>query len=543
MANTNLLDHLNNFYLATKKHLRSIYQKSNIYDRKISRVNNNSFEYKPSPHLLSSIIKYQKKKYKIDDFAIESIWQNNINLEDYRKLNNFFWFFSLDLKSSKEKTQFIIANWINKNNRFNKKSWEFDLTAKRIISWLSNYQLTYEESNDGFKLKFNYSIQKQANHLLNEINNSDEFENKMIGCAAIILTGLAYNNHKNYLENGLNILKKIIKSSIDNQGFPISRNIKQLSFYLKYFIIIREWFKESQNIVPEYIDENIYYLGQSYCFAWQNIKQDILFNGNYISNNNEFDQYLKRFGYKFINESKEHAGYAVLRNKSITLVMDIGSSPTKKFSKDYQSGALSFEIISNGKKLISNSGYFADKKNKFNKFSKSTALQNTLVIEDHSSSDFIKNEKSEYILRKGLKVSKKNIVYENNYWKISAAHDGYYKKFKLLHERKIEFYPEQTKFIGFDKIIKKEVTKKIKFDIRFHLNPNTKVMKTQDNKSILIELGDEGWSFSCDNFNIDIDNGLYFGNKNSYKENQNIFISGISDKSNEVIKWEISKLQ
>jgi hypothetical protein len=31
----------------------------------------------------------------------------------------------------------------------------------------------------------------------------------MIGCAAIILTGLSYNDHKNYLENGLNLLKKI----------------------------------------------------------------------------------------------------------------------------------------------------------------------------------------------------------------------------------------------------------------------------------------------------------------------------------------------
>ena len=62
MTNTNLLDNLSNFYQATKKNLRSIYQKSNIYDRKISIVNNNNFEYKPSPHLLSSIIKYQKKK-------------------------------------------------------------------------------------------------------------------------------------------------------------------------------------------------------------------------------------------------------------------------------------------------------------------------------------------------------------------------------------------------------------------------------------------------------------------------------------------------
>ena len=76
----------------------------------------------------------------------------------------------------------------------------------------------------------------------------------------------------------------------------------------------------------------------------------------------------------------------------------------------------------------------------------------------------------------------------------------------------------------------------------FILDPNSKVMKTQDNKSILIELEDEGWKFSCENFDINIDNGLYFGNKNSYIENQNIFISGISNKSDEIIKWEITKL-
>ena len=62
MTNTNLLDNLGNIYLSTKKNFRNIYQKSNIYDKKISRVNNDNFEYKPSPHLLSSIVKYQKKK-------------------------------------------------------------------------------------------------------------------------------------------------------------------------------------------------------------------------------------------------------------------------------------------------------------------------------------------------------------------------------------------------------------------------------------------------------------------------------------------------
>ena len=67
-------------------------------------------------------------------------------------------------------------------------------------------------------------------------------------------------------------------------------------------------------------------------------------------------------------------------------------------------------------------------------------------------------------------------------------------------------------------------------------------MKTQNSKFILIQLEDEGWQFSCDNYDINIDNGLYFGNKNSYQENQNIFISSMSNENEQIIKWEISKI-
>ena len=406
MINRISLGILGQLYFSIKESFKSIYKNSNFYEKKISKTLDNNFEYKPSPHLLSSIIKYQSKKYKIEDFAIESIWQKNLSSKDYEKLNNFFWFFSLDLKSSKKTAHTVIKNWISNNNRYQKKTWEFDLTSKRIISWLSNHQLTYEDSDQEYRSTFDHMIQKQTNHLLNEIKNPKEVENKMIGCAAIILTGLAYKNEKQYLENGLNLLKNIIKSSIDNQGFTKSRNIRQLIFYLKYFIIIREWFKESQSLIPEYIDETIYYLGSSYAFIWQNIKQDIFFNGNFLSENKIFDQYLKRFGYTFKNHYNELGGYAILKNKNIILAADIGSSPNKIFSKDYQAGALSFEIFSNDKKLISNAGYYSNEKNKFNKLSKSTSLHCALTIEDYSSCNFIK-KKNNLLIKKDLKVTKK----------------------------------------------------------------------------------------------------------------------------------------
>ena len=67
-------------------------------------------------------------------------------------------------------------------------------------------------------------------------------------------------------------------------------------------------------------------------------------------------------------------------------------------------------------------------------------------------------------------------------------------------------------------------------------------MKTQDNKSIFIDLDGEGWKFNSNNNNMTIDDGLYFGKKNSFVDNQNIVISGMTNDKNQTIKWEITKL-
>ena len=76
-----------------------------------------------------------------------------MNEKEYKRLNNFYWFFSLDLKSSKQTTQSIITKWILNNYKYNHKSWDFDLTAKRIISWLSCHNLTYQECEKKYKDK------------------------------------------------------------------------------------------------------------------------------------------------------------------------------------------------------------------------------------------------------------------------------------------------------------------------------------------------------------------------------------------------------
>ncbi len=542
MVLKNSFNFINEFFFYITKNIRKLYLKSSFYNKKISKINNKSLEYKPSLSILSSLIKYDKKRKNIEDFHLNSIWEkDNLKDSDYKKLHNFFWLFTIDLKSSKNITQSIIKNWIEKNENYNNKNWEIDTLSRRVISWLSNSKLTYEDGDENYKYQFISMIQKQINHLIYEINRSEHVDDKMIGCTAIILSGLCFKDEK-YINYGLNLLQEIKKNSFNSENFPKSRSFRQLVFYLKYFVLVRELLKESQNLIPEYIDEIIFYLGKGYNLLWQSIKLPLLFNGNHDADYSDFDKYLQFHGYKFKSETNEIGGYAVLKNKNISLAMDIGSNPEKEFSNNYQSGTLSFELSYAKEKVICNSGYFQNFKHRLNSISKSTATHSTLILDNNSITKFKKDLNSYSKIKKNFKILSKKIISEKNILSLSASHDAYQKEYGVVHERKIEFYPNNNRLIGSDKLIKKKNFKSTNFEIRFHLLPKSKVTKTQDRNVLLIELENSGWKFIANNYLTDVESGLYFGDKNSYIENQNIFISGTTQKEDQIINWLIEKI-
>ena len=88
----NFLNFINQFFFKISYQIRNIYLNSKYYDKKISKVGDNDLVYKPSPHLLSSLIKYQTKKININDISVDDLWDNkNFSLN----LHNQFLFFWL----------------------------------------------------------------------------------------------------------------------------------------------------------------------------------------------------------------------------------------------------------------------------------------------------------------------------------------------------------------------------------------------------------------------------------------------------------------
>ena len=73
-------------------HIRRIYLNSPIYNKKISKIDDKVIIYKPSQSILNCLIKFDKKKYNIEDFSLNSIWKDssNLNNKNFKKLHSFF---------------------------------------------------------------------------------------------------------------------------------------------------------------------------------------------------------------------------------------------------------------------------------------------------------------------------------------------------------------------------------------------------------------------------------------------------------------------
>ena len=491
---------------------RNYYFSSSFYNKKLITFIPDRVFYNPSSHLSASLTTISNDFYKITNTFSESLWKTSIkDKQKFENLHNFLWLTKLDRKNSKIITKNIINSWIDNFFNYHPNTWEMDITARRIIAWVSNTDITLEDSDKIYKEKFFLSLIKQSNFLLKNLKNLFYGPNKIICCSAIILSGIIFKeNEQNYIK-GTKELEKIIKNYFDENGFPKSRNPEEVFISLQYLILIREWFKEAQKPIPEFLNEIIQKCGSCYATLSCANKQFPLFNGATEINHKDYDIFLKNQKYKFINKNHEIADLIKIKKKKFEFFIDCGNPPPDNFAKYYQAGCLAFELISNKQKIICNSGYGKYLPPKLNSISRSTAAHSTLYINDTSSCIFQKNESINKVYGNSLiekhKVINKKYTEDKNFYSVIASHNGYEKKFGYIHTRSVKISKKEDKIFGQDELKKtRKYSKSLFYFVRFHIYPNTKIVKTKARNTIIIRLSNgEGWLLRSKTNNFEIE--------------------------------------
>ena len=528
---------------------RNYYLSSSFYNKKLVTFIPDRIFYTPSTHLSASLSTFSSDFYKISNTSPKVLWETSIqDKQKFENLHSFLWLTKLDRKNSKTITKDIIKSWIDNFFNFNPYTWEMEITARRIIAWVSNTDITLENSDKIYKEKFYLSLIKQSNFLLKNLKKLFNGPNKIICCAAIILSGMIFKENDLSYKLGIKELEKIIKNYFDENGFPKSRNPEDVFTSIKYLILIREWLKEAQKPIPDFLNEIVHKCGSCYAMLSCSNKQFPLFNGATEINNKDYDIFLKTLKYKFVSKNYEIADLIKIKKKKFEFFIDCGNPPPNIYAKNYQAGCLAFELISNRYKVICNSGYGKYLSSKLASISRSTAAHSTLYINDTSSCIFQKNESINKVYGNSLvqkhRVINKNYTEDKNFYSISASHNGYEKRFGYLHKRSVKISKKQDIIFGVDELKKtKNYSNPLSYFIRFHIYPDTKIVKTQAGNSVLISLPNgEGWLLKSNTNDFEIEKNIFLGNKNRIINNESISISGSIIESMISVIWEIERV-
>ena len=529
-----LIDSIKNFFFST-----SFYNK--FLDSKVP----SRFFFYPNPYLLSPFVNHKDLLIKISDKDVRNFWINIHKSKEKRNTHNFLWLNLVDRKNESQIIQKIIKEWISKYHNYKKDIWSNGLISLRIISWISNSEVILSGSQKNFNESFIKNLIRQINFIRKNLKDINDEGKKISAISAIILSGLVFREYYSNYKIGQRELKKFIEIFFDKNGFPKNRNFENLVTCTQYFILIKEWIKSGQEIIPDYLEDIIE--KNLNCLSSLNSphKKLPLFNGSTEKSLENFFHYLNKLNYDLKSNLKSVGQVQIIKNKKTTLYFDSGEPPAYKLSKDYQSGPLSFEYSNDNDKIITNCGYGRRISKKIQLISKFTSAQSTLCMDNTSVVKFKKNNliNKAYgsTINESFKISNVNRSEDKTNIVISATHNAYLDKFGYLHKRTIKFFKKNSDIIGNDNLIKKNGSSNVNFSIRFHLYPGISTVKTISGKSILLQINKKkSWVFTSDNQKIDVEKSLFLGG-NKARSTQCIVIYGNTKEEDVDIEWKLKK--
>ncbi len=526
------------------KFLKKIYFSTNRYNNSLQSKIPSQVYFNPNPFLLSIISPFKKNSFKINEINPNDFWLKNENKKIDQK-HNFLWLSLINRKVDGKNIQMIIYLWILKYSNFKKGIWESSNLSSRIISWILNIDTIIHNGTFEFKKKFFQSIITQCNHLKKNITFEKDQIKRIEILTALILSGIVFKEYEENYVIGVKELEKFVKTYFDNDGFPLTRNPDDLIFFTRYFLLCYENIKDAQKFMPEFLDSIIEKNLKCIKLIKTPDDQVPLFNGGTENNLSFFDKYLESL--KIIKQKKDKVfgGIFHVKYKNQVLYLDVGDPPKTNFSKNYQSGPLSFEYFLDGIKIITNCGFGKNISAKAELISRLTASQSTLTINDTSVTRFERNKLVNRVfgnsIKNTFKISGLNIVNEDNLIGCSVTHNGYEKNFKCIHTRKLYLDQKNSKLRGTDNIIKKSDGIPIRYVFRFHLNPDLTAVKTIGGNSALIQVTkNKSLIFTIENENLEIEKSIFLGGK-KILDSTCITISGNLVNKDKSFNWEIKK--
>lgn len=467
-----------------------------------------------------------------------------------RALHGFAWLRHLAAASrpeAQDMARLLATEWaLRHRGSGNALPWEPHVTARRLMSWLSHSNFLLEDADAETYDILTESIGVQLVRLAAGWRNSPSGYPRLVSLMSLLLAQMCISGHEGQVAETQRLFVNELRRQILPDGGHVSRNPGVLVEVMLDLLPLQKCFSTRSLKTPPELAGTL--RSMLSMLKYMRLGDGMLarFNGVGVAAPAGLANVLVYDDNPGAIPADAPASRYVRaeRGKAI-LIMDAGPPPPLEAAAGAHAGCLSFEFSAGTQLIFVNGGAPSAANSEWKSAARATASHNTLALGEKSSSKLIRHNTLEELVG-GMPIRypedvRVRVEDMDGAVEIKASHDGYVRRFDLVHSRTLVLGSSGTRLLGIDRLAGSHTDIRLRHDIpfavHFHLHPGVRCRRGANPNMAIIEFGTgETWWFSLEGAQLAIEESTYFADSAGPRRALQIVARGVTFGETEV-RW------
>lgn len=425
-------------------------------------------------------------------------------------------------------------------------AWRGDILGRRILHWASHSPLILSSTDIVYRSAVLNAFARGARHLDRIADRTPAGVRRVMAWSGIAASGLLMPGGEPRRAFGEAGLETAISSAFSSDGGTLCRAPQNLIDIIETLSMLQSVYDARRLSAPIILAQTLnsaipallgVTMGDGALGCWQ---------GSGAILKSEVDAVIAASGVR--SRPLRHArdwGYQRLQAGQSVLVMDAAPPPVSRVGQGGCASTLAFELSDGPHRMVVNCGGArvggVTISPSLGNGLRTTAAHSTLTLAD-SNSTAIHSDGS---LGKGVREVELDRKESESGSRIEAEHDGYGRRFGLIHRRSLTMTPDGREIRCDDSLVPTPTRRKravAAFAIRFHLGTEIEPSPTADGLGALLRISHGAlWQFRCNGGSLSIDDSIWVDGDGRIHPTRQLVVSGEAPSGGASVSWVLRR--
>ena len=436
----------------------------------------------------------------------------------------------------------LVDEWMALQGTWHSFAWRPDIVSRRIIAWLTQATLILHDADVRFYRRFLRSLTRQVRYLRATAAVAPDGVPRLQADIALTYAALCMTGQIRHLRRAVARLVAELERQVLPDGGHVSRNPGALIDLLADLLPLSQAFSARNVPPPAPLLHAIDRMMPMLRFFRHGDSTFALFNGmgptppDLLATILAYDDAR---GAPVANAV--HSGYQRIEAGQSIVLMDTGCPPAMTLTAEAHAGCLSFELSMRGQRIVVNCGLPATGRGNWRHLARATAAHSTVTLNETSSCNFLDTSLFRRLFGTLISGGPRRVSvardHDGEAIQVRAEHDGYSKRFGIIHQRTIALASDGKRIEGEDAFLPARgetlpADGADAFAVRFHLHPSVRANRLSDGHGVLLTLPNKDvWTFYAPVDRVDIEESVYLAGRDGPRRTSQIVIHGRAHKA------------